>query len=85
MNFLQRLRFLIFGTQYVLIRDKGVVDWDTRPVTFILGTPFTRRVYSNGMMKLLQGGEIDGRNNAFNYEWSPATTYMNLYFNPPAE
>lgn len=84
MNFFQRLRFLIFGTPYVVLeRWNGALA--VRPVRFICGMPFTRDKVGDDLCKLLPMGGIHGSEVLTPRAWEPATPSMNYYFNPPAQ
>ncbi len=82
MNFLQRLRFLIFGTPYVVVTDRVFKSLHVKPVHIMSGSAYI--ITRGDRKRLLPRGAIYP-NDIFVDEWSPATPDMNLYFNPPAE
>lgn len=81
MNFIQRLRFLIFGTPYVVLESFG--EFVVRPVQMIGGRPYTTTMLDGCKVKLLPRGRVEG--GYFVRSWEPATPDMNYYLNPPNE
>lgn len=82
MNFFQRLRFLIFGTPYVVLKfHDGCMT--VKPVHFILNQPYAIPYLSDTRCKLLEGGKAIGP--CYVHGWEPATPDMQHYYSPPAE
>lgn len=82
MNFFQRLRFMIFGTPYVLTYINGYSTYiKVRPVHFIMGKPYTT-IYGDRTRLMPRGATIGYKGVQL---WEPATPDMNYYFNPPNE
>ncbi len=82
MNFLQRLRFLIFGTPYVVVENKLGECLDVLPVHIIMEVPYM--IFRGDRKRLLPEGKSEPQSRWIG-QWEPATPNMKLYYTPPNE